>query len=320
MTESQPPESLDFLATCPRGLELLLADELTDLGARPGKTTVAGVHFQADLESAYRTCLWSRLANRVVLCLGREEGIETAEQLRARVSAIDWRQHLAPGSSLAVDFHGRSESIRHTRFGAQTVKDGVVERLLAEGMSRPDVDLLDPDLRLYAHLHRGRLTLGVDLAGESLHRRGYRREVGHAPLKENLAAALLIRAGWPALAKQGAPLVDPLCGAGTLVIEAAMIAADMAPNLSRQRFGLHGWAGHREELWRELKREAEARASIGRKRCRSRLFGFDESPPALAAARANAMRAGLPALIDSAGPLWQGSRDPPSLPTPSRAW
>ncbi|MBS9405223.1 bifunctional 23S rRNA (guanine(2069)-N(7))-methyltransferase RlmK/23S rRNA (guanine(2445)-N(2))-methyltransferase RlmL [Halomonas sp. TRM85114] len=301
MNEVQPPDMQEFVATCPKGIELLLAEELATLGGEPGKTTVAGVHVRASLETAYRFCLWSRLANRIVLCLGREEGIETADQLHVATAAIDWRSHLNPGDTLAVDFHGRSESIRHTRFAAQTVKDGVVERLVAEGRERPDVDLQRPDLRLYANLHRGRLTLGVDFSGDSLHRRGYRRDVGHAPLKENLAAALLVRAGWPALAKRGTPLVDPLCGAGTLLIEAAMMAADMAPNLARQRFGFHGWAGHRDAVWQEVRREAEARASIGRKRCKARLFGFDESPPALAAARANAMRAGIPALIELRG-------------------
>ncbi len=292
---------LDLLATCPQGLELLLAEEIAELGGEPGKTTVGGVNLSADLVSAYRLCLWSRLANRVVLCLAREEGIETPEQLRAAVTGIDWARHLAPGSTLAVDFHGRSDAIRHTRFGAQTVKDGVVDRLQAAGLPRPSVELKQPDLRLYAHLHRGRLTLGIDLSGQSLHRRGYRRDVGHAPLKENLAAALLMRASWPALARQGAPLVDPLCGAATLLIEAAMMAADMAPNLARERFGFHGWAGHDEAAWRELKREAEARASIGRRRCRSHFYGFDQSPAALAAAKANAMRAGIPALITLEG-------------------
>ncbi|MEQ6887893.1 bifunctional 23S rRNA (guanine(2069)-N(7))-methyltransferase RlmK/23S rRNA (guanine(2445)-N(2))-methyltransferase RlmL [Halomonas sp. CS7] len=314
MTEQQSPDSLHFLATCPKGIELLLADELAALGATPGKTTVAGVFFTASLANAYRACLWSRLANRVVFCLAREEGIETPEALRAAAAAIDWRDHLAPGKTLAVDFHGRTEAIRHTRFGAQTVKDGVVDRLHAEAWPRPDIDTRQPDLRLYAHLHRGRLTLGVDLSGDSLHRRGYRRDVGHAPLKENLAAALLVRAGWPALAAQGAPLVDPLCGAGTLLIEAALMAADIAPGLSRERFGFHGWAGHDEACWRELKREAEARASIGRKRCRSRLYGFDESPPALAAARANAMRAGVPALIELKGAALTGLSRPEGLP------
>ncbi|MBB3140244.1 bifunctional 23S rRNA (guanine(2069)-N(7))-methyltransferase RlmK/23S rRNA (guanine(2445)-N(2))-methyltransferase RlmL [Halomonas organivorans] len=301
MIERRASDSQAFLATCPKGLELLLAEELAALGAEPGKTTLAGVHFQADLETAYRACLWSRLANRVVLCLVREEGIETPDQLRAVAAGVAWRDHLPRGATLAVDFHGRSDEIRHTRFGAQTVKDGVVDRLQAEGQPRPNVDTRQPDLRLYAHLHRGRLTLGVDFAGDSLHRRGYRRDVGHAPLKENLAAALLVRAGWPALAREGAPLVDPLCGAGTLLIEAAMMAADMAPNLHRERFGFQGWAGHDATRWRELKREAEARASIGRKRCRCRLYGFDQSPPALSSAKANAMRAGIPALITLKG-------------------
>jgi len=308
---------LDLLATCPQGLELLLAEEIAELGGEPGKTTVGGVNLSADLAGAYRLCLWSRLANRVVLCLAREEGIETPEQLRAVVAGIDWTEHLAPGATLAVDFHGRSEAIRHTRFGAQTVKDGVVDRLQAAGLPRPSVELRQPDLRLYAHLHRGRRTLGIDLAGESLHRRGYRRDVGHAPLKENLAAALLVRAGCPALTRQGAPLVDPLCGAGTLLIEAAMMAADLAPNLMRERFGFHGWAGHDEAAWHELKREAEARASIGRRRCRSRFYGFDQSPAALSAAKSNAMRAGIPALIELKGAGLGDLERPAGLPEAS---
>src|SRR5690554_6689093 len=301
MSESTQHPKRAFLATCPRGLEELLVEELHLLGVATHKATVAGVHFHGSLEVAYRACLWSRLANRIVLCLLREEGIEQPEALHNAVASVEWVQHLSPGATLAVDFHGRSEQIRHTRFGAQIVKDGVVDVIQAADRERPSVDLQRPDLRLYAHLHRGRLTLGVDLSGDSLHRRGYRRDVGHAPLKENLAAALLMRAGWLQRLRNGETLVDPLCGAGTLLIEAALMAADMAPNLSRVRFGFHGWAQHDEALWTELKREAEARASIGRKRCRNRFYGFDESPPALAAAKSNAMRAGIPALIEFRG-------------------
>ena len=297
MTESNQNAPLSLLATCPKGIEGLLHDELVALGATPGKTTVAGVYFTASQAIAYRVCLWSRLANRVILTLVRESMIDTADQVRDVVARIAWTQHLAPGNTLAVDFHGRSEQIRHTRFGAQTVKDGVVDALQMAGQERPNVDTKTPHLRIYAHLHRMNLTIGLDLSGESLHRRGYRRDVGHAPLKENLAAALLVRAGWPERLKAGEPLIDPLCGAGTLLIEAAMMAADQAPNLNRERFGFHGWAGHDDEAWREQKREAEARASIGRKRCKAQLLGFDQSPAALSAAKANAMRAGIPALI-----------------------
>jgi len=297
MTELSQTAPLNLLATCPKGIEGLLADELTALGAEPGKTTVAGVYFSADQATAYRVCLWSRLANRVILLLAREAMVETAEQVRDVVARISWSHHLATGKTLAVDFHGRSDHIRHTRFGAQTVKDGVVDALQLAGQERPNVDTKTPDLRIYAHLHRANLSLGIDLSGESLHRRGYRRDVGHAPLKENLAAALLVRADWPERAKAGEPLIDPLCGAGTLLIEAALMAADQAPNLNRERFGFHGWAGHQEAVWSELKREAEARASIGRKRCKTELMGFDQSPAALTAAKSNAMRAGIPALI-----------------------
>nr|WP_298378427.1 bifunctional 23S rRNA (guanine(2069)-N(7))-methyltransferase RlmK/23S rRNA (guanine(2445)-N(2))-methyltransferase RlmL [uncultured Halomonas sp.] len=301
MPEHQKNDTMTFFATCPKGNEALLAAEILSLGGQASKSTVAGLYFQGTLETAYRACLWSRLANRIVLCLAREEGIERPEDLQEVAKHIDWTQHLAPGATLAVDFHGQSQHIRHTRFGAQTVKDGVVDALREAGQERPRVELRQPDLRLFAHLHRGRLTLGIDLAGTSLHQRGYRRDPGHAPLKENLAAALLVRADWPARAKRGEPLIDPLCGSGTLVIEAGLMAADIAPNLNRERFGLHGWAGHDEALWRELKREAEARASLGRRRIKSKLYGVDQSPQALSAAKSNAMRAGIPALIDFQG-------------------
>ncbi|HDZ47170.1 hypothetical protein LCGC14_0028390 [marine sediment metagenome] len=313
MTESNQNTLLNLLATCPKGIEGLLHDELIALGATPGKTTVAGVYFTASQAIAYRVCLWSRLANRVILTLVRESMIDTADQVRDVVARISWTRHLAPGNTLAVDFHGRSEHIRHTRFGAQTVKDGVVDALQLAGQERPNVDTKTPHLRIYAHLHRMNLTIGVDLSGESLHRRGYRRDVGHAPLKENLAAALLVRAGWPERLKAGEPLIDPLCGAGTLLIEAAMMAADQAPNLNRERFGFHGWAGHDDIVWSEQKREAEARASIGRKRCKAQLLGFDQSPAALTAAKANAMRAGIPALITLHGQSLSQLTRPESL-------
>ncbi|WP_129140183.1 bifunctional 23S rRNA (guanine(2069)-N(7))-methyltransferase RlmK/23S rRNA (guanine(2445)-N(2))-methyltransferase RlmL [Modicisalibacter coralii] len=305
-----------FFASCPKDIEGLLADELSALGADVTKQTVAGVHFRAELAVAYRVCLWSRLANRVVLCLVQATGVEAPEAIKARVAEANWAEQTAPGATLAVDFHGQSREIRHTRFGAQLVKDGVVDALRAAGRERPSVDLRDPDLRLYAHLHRGRLMVGIDLSGGSLHQRGYRRDPGHAPLKENLAAALLIRADWPARAKRGETLIDPLCGAGTLLIEAAWIAADIAPGLQRRRFGFQGWAGHDASLWREVHREAEVRAGLGRRRVKSRLFGRDRSPQALAAAKANAMRAGIPALIELEGGDVDHWQRPPEHDTP----
>lgn len=300
MTDVQS-QSLTLYVTCPKGLEGLLADELAGFGAEVTGTTVAGVHVQADVAMAYRICLWSRLANRVVLCLLREQDIERPESLVEAARRVDWRAHLRTGSSLAVDFHGQSEHIRHTRFGAQSVKDGIVDSMRAAGHERPVIELKNPDTRIYAHLHRGRLLLGLDLVGGSLHQRGYRRDAGHAPLKENLAAALLMRADWPARARRGEPLLDPMCGAGTLLIEAALMAADIAPQLARHYFAFEAWAEHDPGVWQELKREADARASVGRRRVKSKLFGRDQSPPAIAAAKANAMRAGIPSLIELQG-------------------
>ncbi|MFC0336171.1 23S rRNA m(2)G-2445 methyltransferase [Kushneria avicenniae] len=286
-----------FLATCPRSMEVLLADELAALGASIERTSVASVHGMATRETLYRLCLWSRLANRIILVAGRFDDVEDAPALTAAANSLAWETMVAPGTSLRVDFHGESDGIRHTRFGAQCVKDGVVDRFQDLGRARPIVDPKTADLRLYAHLHRGRLVLGIDLSGDSLHLRGYRLDGASAPLKENLAAALLVRAGWPARAAKGESLFDPMCGSGTLVIEAALMACDVAPNLKRVRFGFHGWAAHDDTLWQEIHGEAAHRARIGRRDCRLTLCGRDHNRRAVEAARANAERAGMQALV-----------------------
>ncbi|WP_110688053.1 bifunctional 23S rRNA (guanine(2069)-N(7))-methyltransferase RlmK/23S rRNA (guanine(2445)-N(2))-methyltransferase RlmL [Salinicola aestuarinus] len=302
---------LSLYITCPWSVEALLADEVTELGAQIQKITVAGVHVTADRATAYRICLWSRLANRVVMTLGRIAGCDEPPAIVEAVRGLDWAGLLHDDQTLAVDFHGHSAAIRHTRFGAQVVKDGVVEAMQLAGRKRPSVAPKDADVRVYAHLHRGQLLVGIDLVGASLHQRGYRRDAGHAPLKENLAAALLVRADWPERAKRGESLVDPMCGAGTLLIEAAMMATDTAPQLAREQFGFERLGDFDAECWRELAQEARARASLGRRRITARLFGFDQSPQAIAAARSNAMRAGIPALIDFEGGSVQALARPP---------
>lgn len=292
---------LSLHITCPWGVEPLLADEIADLGAEIQKTTVAALHALADRQTMYRICLWSRLANRVFLILGRQGGCDEPAAIVEAVKALPWADYLRDDQTLAVDFHGQSAAVRHTRFGAQLVKDGVVEAMRQAGRERPTIDPRQPDVRLYANLHRGQLLVGIDMVGASLHQRGYRRDGGHAPLKENLAAALLTRADWPARAKRGEPLIDPMCGAGTLLIEAAMMAADIAPQLGRTHFAFERLADYDVAAWRELVREAKVRADVGRRRARSRFWGFDQSPQAIAAARANSMRAGIPALITLEG-------------------
>lgn len=290
-------DHLPFLATCPRGMETLLADELTALGATMERTSVASVHGSASQAVLYRLCLWSRLANRIILVAGRFDAITDAPALVAASESIAWENLIAPGRSLRVDFHGENAQIRHTRFGAQCVKDGVVDHLQAKGIARPVIDPSAADLRLYAHLHREKLVLGIDLSGDSLHLRGYRLDGASAPLKENLAAALLVRADWPSRAMREESLFDPMCGSGTLVIEAALMACDVAPNLGRARFGFHGWAQHDEVLWEEVYSEAAQRARAGRQNCQLSLQGRDHNMRAVEAAQANATRAGVDRLV-----------------------
>ena len=187
------PTVLKFLASSPRGLGDLLARELGGFGAQELRERSTGVAFTGTLESAYRACLWSRLANRVFLELGSFEARD-AEEFHAAVCRIDWTAHLAPGATLACDFSGRHPAITHTHFGALKLKDGIVDALREATGARPDVALERPDVRVHAHAHGAQLTLAIDLAGESLHRRGYRGDAGEAPLKENVAAGVLLRA------------------------------------------------------------------------------------------------------------------------------
>ena len=212
-----------------------------------------------------------------------------AREFHEAVCAIDWSAQLAPGATLACDFSGRHPAITHTHFGALKLKDGIVDALRAATGVRPDVARERPDVRVHAHAHGTQITLSIDLSGESLHRRGYRGAAGEAPLKENVAAGVLLRAGWNPAAAQ---LLDPLCGSGTFCIEAALIAADRAPGLTRDYFGFLGWRGHDAPLWARLRAEAESRARAG-DGTPARVYGRDRDPRAIAGARENAARAGV---------------------------
>ena len=254
---------LSFFATAPRGFADLLARELTAQGAQDCSERPAGVQFQGTLETGYRACLWSRTASRVLLQLAQFEAA-SADAFYAGVRAQDWSAHIDPARTIACEFTGEHPAITHTHYGALRLKDGICDALRAQTGARPDVALVRPAVRVIAHAYSegqtSRITLSLDLAGEGLHRRGYRLEAGEAPLRENLAAGLLLRARWDALAARGAPFLDPLCGAGTIVIEAALIAAQRAPGLRREYFGFQGWRGHDEALWQRLRTEAAERA------------------------------------------------------------
>ena len=300
----------NFLASAPRGFADLLARELSSCGAQGVRERTLQVAFSGPLECAYRACLWSRIANRVYLQLAHFEAHD-AREFHAAVAALDWTAQLAPGATLACDFSGRHPSITHTQFGALKLKDGIVDALRAATGSRPDVARTRPDVRVHAHAHGTHITLSIDLSGESLHRRGYRAAAGEAPLKENVAAGILLRAGWQELAGVGsgrsveapAQFLDPLCGSGTLCIEAALIAADRAPGLTREYFGFLNWRGHDAALWARLCTEAHGRARAGDTGSVT-LLGRDQDERAIEQARANAGRAGIAALVHfERGPL-----------------
>jgi len=285
-----------FFATAALGLEPLLAIELADLGAVEVKQERAGVRFSGDLGIAYKTCLWSRLASRVLLPLATFSAPDP-DRLYAEVLALDWTQHLTVQNTLAVDCTLINSAITHTRYGALRVKDAIVDQFRSRVGDRPSVDVEQPDVRLNLHIFRDQATLSIDLSGDSLHRRGYRIDGVHAPLKENLAAAILIRAGWPAICEAGGGLADPLCGSGTLPVEAGLMATDTAPGVLRRYFGFLGWQQHDEELWDDLVKEALQRRAVGAEKKLAAIVGYDSDSRAVKAAWQHAQNAGLDKII-----------------------
>lgn len=285
-------DRFELFLTCPKGLEGLLAEEATALGLEETREHTSAIRGFAQMETAYRLCLWSRLANRVLLVLKRFP-MANADDLYDGVLAVDWAEHLDAAGSLAVEFSGNGSGIDNTHFGALKVKDAIVDKLRTATGERPSIDKLNPDLRIHLRLDRGEAILSLDLSGHSLHQRGYRLQQGAAPLKENLAAAVLIRAGWPRIAAAGGALADPMCGVGTFLVEAAMIAADIAPNINRERWGFSAWLGHVPALWKKLHAEAQERADAGLAKQPSWIRGYEADPRLIQPARNNIERAGL---------------------------
>lgn len=283
--------SLSFLATCPVGLGSVLTTELSELGASDVRETPAGVYFSGSLALAYRVCLWSRLANRILVRIS-DTAVASADDVYSSARAVRWSEHLSIKTRFTVEFRGQTNYIKNTHFGALKVKDGIVDFFRDREGVRPSVDPKQPDLRIVAQLSKGRLTLSLDLSGESLHRRGYRLEGGKAPLKENVAAAVLMRAGWPKIAEQGGSLIDPMCGSGTLLIEAALMALSIAPGLARNRFGFHGWLGHQEDQWRAIRADAESRRGNELPE-NVEIRGYDGDVGAIKRAEENVKRMGL---------------------------
>ncbi|WP_127478168.1 bifunctional 23S rRNA (guanine(2069)-N(7))-methyltransferase RlmK/23S rRNA (guanine(2445)-N(2))-methyltransferase RlmL [Sulfurivermis fontis] len=282
---------MKFFATAPRGLTAALADELRRLGAAKVQPGGSGVTFEGSLETAYRVCLWSRLANRVLLPITTVRA-PTPEWLYEAVKEIRWEKHLRSSGSLAIDITATDAAISHSQYAVLKTKDAIVDRFRDLFGERPSIDTDIPDLRLHLHLRGEQARISIDLSGGSLHRRGYRRDSVTAPLKENLAAGILQLAGWPAIAARGGALLDPMCGSGTLLIEGALMAADIAPGLQRDYFGFMYWRRHEREVWEKLLEEAKQRRAAGLKNLPP-IYGWDQDAAAVAAARANIDEAGL---------------------------
>jgi 23S rRNA (guanine2445-N2)-methyltransferase / 23S rRNA (guanine2069-N7)-methyltransferase len=284
------PERLPLFATASRGTEELLARELESLGAAKVRQDRGGARFHANIDEALRICLWTRLAMRILYPLGEFEA-RGADGLYAAVSKIRWDEHLTTQTTFAVEATLRDSEHTHSGFVALKVKDAIVDQLREKFGKRPDVDTHHPDVRIVAHLKKETLNLSLDLAGEPLHRRGYRAETTAAPLKETLAAAMLAAAKY----EGNEPFADAMCGSGTLVIEAAWKAMNRAPGLQRS-FGVERWpslGAKAKATLAELKREAKA----GERAPAAPLIArdFDDGP--LAAASANFRAAGLSSLI-----------------------
>ncbi|MFZ2724768.1 MAG: bifunctional 23S rRNA (guanine(2069)-N(7))-methyltransferase RlmK/23S rRNA (guanine(2445)-N(2))-methyltransferase RlmL [Methylococcaceae bacterium] len=281
-----------LFATTPKAMESILFEELQSLEAEQLRQTLAGVSFQGDLAMAYRACLWSRTANRILLVLS-SFSVHSANDLYNAVQAIDWYEHINPEDSIAVSFSAKnSEVIDNSHFGALKVKDAIVDQFRARFNVRPSIDTEQPNLRINVHLHGEQAQLSIDLSGESLHRRGYRDSSHPAPIKENLAAAILWRSNWLTIAESGGTLLDPMCGSGTLLLEGAMMAADYAPGLLREYFGFIGWKKHDAALWQTLRQEAEQRKTLGLKKLPV-IVGFDVDKYALSWASKHIATAGL---------------------------
>ena len=296
---------LPLFATCARGTEELLGEELESLGCARIRRDRGGVRFLANLDEALRACLWSRIAMRILFPLGEFEA-RGAEGLYEAAAQVPWEEHLTASSTFAVEATLRQGEPGHTAFIALKIKDALVDRLRRKLGARPDVSKRDPDIRVVAHVAGERLSLALDLCGEPLHRRGYRVAPTTAPLKETLAAAILRAVRYTG----DEPVVDPMCGSGTLVIEAGLIAENRAPGLGRD-FSVERWP-HLGKQAHAILSDLKADARRQQQKARWPILGFDKSEEAVHAARRNVRAAKLEAAVKVA--LADATRD---LPLPN---
>jgi 23S rRNA (guanine2445-N2)-methyltransferase / 23S rRNA (guanine2069-N7)-methyltransferase len=278
-----------FTITCSLGTEELLVKELRSLGisrVHPGR---GAVRCTGQLKDAYTACLWSRVGIRVLWQVGRFQGT-TPDELYDGLHQLPWHEHIPHDGTLWVDFRGRSKMIRNEPFGAQKSKDAIVDQIRARRGSRPDIAKMNPSVRVNIRLQHGLIVAHIDLSGRALHERTPGKHITKAPLKENLAASLLMLADWPKRTTQGHTFMDPMCGSGTIVLEAAGMAANLAPGLAREHWGFQGWLMHNQEAWRHLTSEA---ADAGRAEPDNLIYASDMDPEAVAATQRNVTALGF---------------------------
>jgi 23S rRNA (guanine2445-N2)-methyltransferase / 23S rRNA (guanine2069-N7)-methyltransferase len=279
-----------FIATTTSGAEEALVRELRAIGIHRTKLGRGHVRFTGPPRDGYLACMWSRVASRVFQIIAQFEARD-ADALYQGLLDTDWREHVRSKGTLWIDFVGRSRHIRDERFGAQRSKDAICDQLRTMTGNRPSVSQQEPDLRLRVHLRDGLVTVSVDLSGEPLHMRSALRFTGPAPLRETLAAAVLWHADWPKRAARGEPLHDPMCGSGTFLLEAAGMALDVAPGLSRKVWGFDRWKSHSPKVWTLVREEALQKKETGKERS-LQIFGADADKRAVSAARKNLAAAG----------------------------
>jgi putative N6-adenine-specific DNA methylase len=270
-------------------LEPLLARELAALGAESVEPGRGGVGFAGDAALLYRANLWLRTAVRVLQPI-TEATVRSPDELYDAVRAVDWSQFLTPDHTLAVDCNVRDSAITHSQYAARRVKDAICDQFRDKTGRRPSVNVEQPMLGLNLHIHRNNATLSLDSSWGSLHKRGYRPIQTIAPLNEALAAGLLMQCGW----NPATPLVDPLCGSGTFCIEAAWMAMNRPPGLTRKWFGFQGWLDFDRPLWNAIRDEARTGVL---KELSAPIRGSDVHRDAIAMAKQNAKAAGLGHLV-----------------------
>lgn len=279
-----------YFATTARGFEELLKTELEQICSAECKVSQGGVHFKTTQKGMYQALMHSRLASRILLPL-ISTNIFSDSDLYAAIVSFNWQELFDARDSFFVDFNGTNREIRHTQFGAMRVKDGIVDYFERKGSPRPTVDKISPDIRIHVYLERENLVVSLDLSGDALHMRGYREETGKAPLRETLAAAIVLRSGW----QKGTPFIDPMCGSGTLLIEAAQMQANIAPQLTRKKWGFDFWKGHHPAMWQEVVQEAKQAVNLSKDF--AHFYGIDLDHRVLQKAKQNAENAGVATLI-----------------------